>query len=783
MRINYIFRTAAAVVTGILLFSCSEKFDPSYLEQKIEELENRVSRLEQAAASVNSSIATLQSIVNALRENIFVSSVEKTDKGTVITFSDGTVSVISANAGGANAPVVGVAEVDGVYYWTLDGAFILDKDGNRLPVSGKDGQDGEDGKDGSAPVVGVQKEGDTYYWTVNGEFVVDAQGHRVPAYYDNQNQGSGSAADSIFSSVVVKDGVVTFTLADGTSFIIPMKAAAELRIEAGKLYFKAGETKTVHIAAENIVGSTVTEVPYGWRASIDGCALSIKAPVSSDGDEAGYIAVLATSGDQTFIGKIRVTTEQPLFAMNIDPTGVMTLEELDSDLNMPGFIAGFVKAADFDAAKVIEPAKEYNSSNADDIYQSWNSTQQGKTLEILMSESGITPVVGERYAAYCYPGYYSRMIGVDPDPYNVSVVYFTYINANVSFTSVGVDKATVSANVYGADSFYGGIVRYFDGMDMDEIKAEFLEDAEAPIKGFGDGMRGVMMKSYSGALNMFAALDDGEGKKNARSIVPGATYAIGILAKDAGRIYEEYSASEVIIRMVELEQPVQTTMSLVTVEAGECSTVSASAVFAITGQVSKFYYTLVPTDNLQQSGLSAYDYVTRYGVIWDRSVIKATGAVSGIDIRETGLKPGQECTAIGVGFTSAGQYYMVTKTVKADEIVLSEGTLSVDSVSLTPISANSMQVNVNYTASSEIRNVRYVNMTADAFQSDYGSSEDSVYSTLAAGSRWDYTEISAGEEIELYVYPEKVDYMIFAIGVDEAGRFTSLAKLTYQPAQ
>ncbi|MCQ2147264.1 MAG: DUF4988 domain-containing protein [Bacteroidales bacterium] len=794
MRLNYTLRIAAAVVTGILSLSCSEKFDPSYLEQKIENLENRVSKLEEAASSVNSSIVSLQSIVNALRNNIYVSSVEKTEEGTVITFSDGTVSVISASAGNANVPVVGVAEVDGIYYWTLGGEFILDKDGNKLPVSGKDGQNGEDGKDGqngtdgTTPVIGIQKVGDAYYWTVNGEFILDAAGNKIPAYYENQgtgsNPGSGSASDSIFSSVVVKDGVVTFTLADGTSFIIPMKPAANLRIEAGKLYFNAGESKTVHIATENIVGSTITEVPFGWRASINGCVLTIQAPKTSsvDADEAGYVAVLATSGDQTFIGKIRVTMDEPLFAMGVNPTGVLTIEELDSDLNMPGFLAGFVKAEEFDAATVIEPAKGANTSNYEDIYMSWSSNQQGKSIDVLMSESGITPVAGQRYAAYCYPGYYSRMIGVEPNPYDVSVVYFTYVNASFSLSGVSTDKATVSANVYGADSFYGGIVRYFDDMDMDALKESFLEDAEAPFKGYGDGMTGVMMTSYSGALNMFAALDDGEGKKNARTIVPGATYAIGILAKDSERVYEEYSPSEVIIKMVELQKPTETTMALATVEAGASTTVSASAVFSITSQVSKFFYTLVPTDKLKESKLSAYDYVTRYGVIWDRSVIKATGAISGIDMVETGLKPGQECTAIGAAFTSAGQYQLVTMTVNADEVVLSNGTLTIDSHTLTPISANSVEVDINYTASSEISKVRYMNMTASEYTAEYGS-EDAVFSTLTAGSRWDYNEINAGEDIEMYVYPESVDYIFFAIGVDGEGKFTALAQHTYQPVE
>jgi hypothetical protein len=46
-------------------------------------------------------------------------------------------------------PVIGVAQdIDGVYYWTLNGEWLLDDNGNKLPVSGKDGQNGTNGSNG-----------------------------------------------------------------------------------------------------------------------------------------------------------------------------------------------------------------------------------------------------------------------------------------------------------------------------------------------------------------------------------------------------------------------------------------------------------------------------------------------------------------------------------------------------------------------------------------------------------------------------------------------------------
>lgn len=38
----------------------------------------------------------------------------------------------------AVAPVIGLKEDNGVYYWTIDGEFILNN-GQKVPVTGKDG--------------------------------------------------------------------------------------------------------------------------------------------------------------------------------------------------------------------------------------------------------------------------------------------------------------------------------------------------------------------------------------------------------------------------------------------------------------------------------------------------------------------------------------------------------------------------------------------------------------------------------------------------------------------
>ncbi|UKI40105.1 MAG: DUF4988 domain-containing protein [Alistipes putredinis] len=54
-----------------------------------------------------------------------------------------------ANGVDGNTPVIGVKkDTDGIYYWTLNGEFIV-ADGQKIKAQGTDGSDGADGSDGN----------------------------------------------------------------------------------------------------------------------------------------------------------------------------------------------------------------------------------------------------------------------------------------------------------------------------------------------------------------------------------------------------------------------------------------------------------------------------------------------------------------------------------------------------------------------------------------------------------------------------------------------------------
>ena len=147
------------------------------LKDRVDVLEQKVSALE---SKVNQNVNSINALVDAAKKAVTITKVETLTDGYKIYFSDGTISTISNGANGTDgkdgvdgkdavAPVIGIKEEEGVYYWTIDGEFVLNN-GQKVPVTGKDGltpqfkiQDGKwyvsfDGNTWNAvPVTGTEK--------------------------------------------------------------------------------------------------------------------------------------------------------------------------------------------------------------------------------------------------------------------------------------------------------------------------------------------------------------------------------------------------------------------------------------------------------------------------------------------------------------------------------------------------------------------------------------------------------------------------------------------------
>ena len=127
--------------------------------------------LQRLCNETNTNLSALQTIVTALQNNDYITSVDPlTENGKVvgytIKFAKSNPIVIYNGKDGAdgvdgNTPVIGVKkDTDGIYYWTLDGEFIV-VDGQKIKAQGTDGNNGADGSDGVTPKLEIQE---GYWW-------------------------------------------------------------------------------------------------------------------------------------------------------------------------------------------------------------------------------------------------------------------------------------------------------------------------------------------------------------------------------------------------------------------------------------------------------------------------------------------------------------------------------------------------------------------------------------------------------------------------------------------
>lgn len=203
--------TLIAFVVAVLVSSCA--YDDTSIWSAITDLQNRMKAVEELCKQTNTNLGALQKLVDALSENEQIKSIAPIEKdgniiGYTLTFTDGeSVTLYNKNneENVAVVPQIGVSQdSDGIYYWTLDGEWLLDANGNKIKAQGEDAL---------TPKFKIEDE----YWYVS---------------YDNgvtwNNVGKvvpGGSVDcdcqSIITDVEYDDEYVYITLADGNVLVLP----------------------------------------------------------------------------------------------------------------------------------------------------------------------------------------------------------------------------------------------------------------------------------------------------------------------------------------------------------------------------------------------------------------------------------------------------------------------------------------------------------------------------------------------------------------------------------
>ena len=246
--------TLFAAISMLFVAGCGgDDYDDTAIRNEITDLANRVAKLEQLCQQMNTNISSLQTIVNALQQNDFITAVVPVTQGGkvigyTITFSRSGAITIYHGTNGADGkdgkdgstPQVSVKQdTDGIYYWTLNGEWLTDEAGNKIQAEGKDGADGSNGNDGADGITPQLKIEENYWyisydggatWTQLGK-AVGEDGADGSDGSDGKDGMDGEDGDSIFSGVSQDDEFVYFHLSDGTMITLPKHDKENIQFE------------------------------------------------------------------------------------------------------------------------------------------------------------------------------------------------------------------------------------------------------------------------------------------------------------------------------------------------------------------------------------------------------------------------------------------------------------------------------------------------------------------------------------------------------------------------
>lgn len=376
------------LLAALTLAAC--KYDDSALweqvNQNTEELAAqaaRIAALEAWQAETNTNIQALQTLLSTTDYITAVTPVVKdgVEVGFTISFLNTPAITIYHGTKGdkgdkGDTPQIGAAQGDdGNWYWTLNGEFLTDTDGNPIRANGTQGEQGPAGDDAPLPQLatgtklteqGVNTdtqnediEPDAIYLSVDG----GQTWTRVSGEKGEQGDtgATGPKGDSFFKGIdTTHADYVIFKLANnGGTFQVPRYTGISLTFDVPGVSLPYGQTAKIQCIVTGIDNPTADDlylitVPDGWKASISvNLILTVTAPADiTSGAATGEILVmLDNKKGSTTIGRITVFCGTELTIGNLQPGQLATLIGSRIDLKSITVTSGEINDDDWEAIK------------------------------------------------------------------------------------------------------------------------------------------------------------------------------------------------------------------------------------------------------------------------------------------------------------------------------------------------------------------------------------------------------------------------------------------------
>ena len=311
------------VILGFVSTAC---YDDTDIREKIDDLDGRVTTLETLCTELNSNLSALTTLVQAMQKGDYVVSVsplieDGVEVGYRIVFKESGVVDLYHGKDGADGE-------DG-----KDGANGADgKDG-------ANGQDGANGTDGHTPVLGTKQDTDgAYYWTIDGEWVLDGEGNKIPlvtvgatpqlkiedetwfvSYDDGKTWEELGAAVAVgIKDIKEENGELVIIMADGTVIAVPLGSPMKVvlgEFDAAALQYGADLEipYTIEGAEGDVVVFLLKEGSAFEAELVEESALAgkvvVKQLAAAQTEAKGKIGIFASAEDGTTVSQaVRLTS-------------------------------------------------------------------------------------------------------------------------------------------------------------------------------------------------------------------------------------------------------------------------------------------------------------------------------------------------------------------------------------------------------------------------------------------------------------------------------------------
>lgn len=283
----------AFFVTLFTLFSC--EYDDLWIRNEFTEIKKEIQRLEDLCNELNSNIQSLDQIIKALDNSEFITDIQPVSENGVkvgykIVFESGNaITIYNGEEGPAGddgyVPEIGVKQgEDGKWYWTIDGDWMMDSEGNKVTTTGR------------TDLIPMLKIEDMYWY-------VSYDGGKS---WTKLDKAVGENGTNFFKSVEHDDEFVYIILADGTNLTLPKVSPFTMEFEiTGDIPCSPGGVLTIPYILKGAGddADVITISDGGWDAEVKKQSSSegsivITAPMDIT---RGQVVVVATNQSKTIV--------------------------------------------------------------------------------------------------------------------------------------------------------------------------------------------------------------------------------------------------------------------------------------------------------------------------------------------------------------------------------------------------------------------------------------------------------------------------------------------------